>query len=120
LTKGLPSKRSLANTRVEVEINAEHELTRETYVAERLQTDPADNGIQSGFPGSSESFQTQDRIAASNRGINHLKSISVQENRETTRATSYQRFLLMHGAPTSGHSAPTRQLANHAKEQRRK
>ena len=44
-----PSKRALANARLEVEIKAAHERTRQTYGPERLQADLADNGVQVGI-----------------------------------------------------------------------
>lgn len=43
-----PSPRAQANARLEVEIKAAHERTRQTYGPERLQADLADNGIQVG------------------------------------------------------------------------
>lgn len=44
-----PSVRTQENARLEVEIKAAHERTRETYGPERLQADLADNGIQVGI-----------------------------------------------------------------------
>ena len=44
-----PSRRAQANARLEVEIKAAHERTRQTYGPERLQADLADNGIQVGI-----------------------------------------------------------------------
>ena len=44
-----PSKRARANARLAVEIKAAHERTRQTYGAERLQADLADNGVQVGI-----------------------------------------------------------------------
>lgn len=44
-----PSKRALSNARLEVEIKAAHERTRQTYGPERLQADLADNGVQVGI-----------------------------------------------------------------------
>ena len=44
-----PSARSQANERLEVEIKAAHERTRQTYGPERLQADLADNGIEVGI-----------------------------------------------------------------------
>lgn len=44
-----PSKRALANARLKVEIKAAHERTRQTYGAERLQADLADNGVEVGI-----------------------------------------------------------------------
>ena len=44
-----PSKRALANVRLEVEIKAAHERTRQTYGPERLQADLADNGVEVGI-----------------------------------------------------------------------
>ncbi len=44
-----PSMRAQANARLEVEIKAAHERTRQTYGAERLQADLADNGVQAGI-----------------------------------------------------------------------
>lgn len=41
-----PSKRSLENARLEVEILAAHQRTRESYSAERLHSDLADHGVQ--------------------------------------------------------------------------
>ena len=41
-----PSKRSLENARLEVEIQAAHQRTRESYSAERLHSDLADHGVQ--------------------------------------------------------------------------
>lgn len=41
-----PSRRSLENARLEVEILAEHQRTRESYSAERLHSDLADHGVQ--------------------------------------------------------------------------
>ncbi len=43
------SKRALSNARLEVEIKAAHERTRQTYGPERLQADLADNGVQVGI-----------------------------------------------------------------------
>ena len=43
-----PSARTQSNERLEVEIKAAHQRTRETYGPERLQADLADNGIQVG------------------------------------------------------------------------
>ncbi len=43
------SPREQANARLEVEIKAAHERTRQTYGPERLQADLADNGIQVGI-----------------------------------------------------------------------
>jgi putative transposase len=43
-----PSPRAQENARLEVEIKAAHERTRQTYGPERLQADLADNGIQVG------------------------------------------------------------------------
>ena len=43
-----PSSRSRENARLEVEIKAAHERTRQTYGPERLQADLADNGIHVG------------------------------------------------------------------------
>lgn len=43
-----PSQRGQENARLEIEIKAAHERTRQTYGPERLQTDLADNGIQVG------------------------------------------------------------------------
>lgn len=40
-----PSKRTQEDTRLEVEIKAAHQHTRETYGAERLKEDMADNGV---------------------------------------------------------------------------
>ncbi len=47
--KRLPSPRAQANARLEVEIKAAHERTRQTYGPERLQADLADHGIQVGI-----------------------------------------------------------------------
>jgi len=44
-----PSPRAQANARLEVEIKAAHERTRQTYGPERLQADLADNGIPVGL-----------------------------------------------------------------------
>ena len=44
-----PSRRAQANARMEVEIKAAHERTRQTYGPERLQADLADNGIHVGI-----------------------------------------------------------------------
>src|SRR5512136_2309561 len=44
-----PSMRAQANARLEVEIKAAHERTRQTYGPERLQSDLADNGVQIGI-----------------------------------------------------------------------
>ena len=44
-----PSKRALANVRLEIEIKAAHERTRQTYGPERLQADLADNGVEVGI-----------------------------------------------------------------------
>ena len=44
-----PSKRAQANARLELEIKAAHERTRQTYGPERLQADLADNGVQVGI-----------------------------------------------------------------------
>jgi len=44
-----PSKRAQANARLEIEIKAAHERTRQTYGPERLQSDLADNGVQVGI-----------------------------------------------------------------------
>lgn len=44
-----PSKLALSNARLEVEIKAAHERTRQTYGPERLQADLADNGVQVGI-----------------------------------------------------------------------
>jgi len=44
-----PSMRAQANVRLEVEIKAAHERTRQTYGPERLQSDLADNGVQVGI-----------------------------------------------------------------------
>jgi putative transposase len=44
-----PSPRAQANARLEVEIKAAHERTRQTYGPERLQADLADNGIHVGI-----------------------------------------------------------------------
>jgi hypothetical protein len=44
-----PSRRAQANARLEVEIKAAHERTRQTYGPERLQADLADNGILVGI-----------------------------------------------------------------------
>ena len=44
-----PSRRAQANARLEVEIKAAHERTRQTYGPERLQADLADNGIHVGI-----------------------------------------------------------------------
>ncbi len=44
-----PSKRAQANARLEVEIKASHERTRQTYGPERLQADLAENGVQVGI-----------------------------------------------------------------------
>ena len=41
-----PSPRAQANARLEIEIRAAHERTRQTYGPERLQADLADNGVQ--------------------------------------------------------------------------
>ena len=41
----LPSRRSQEDARLEVEIKAAHQRTRETYGAERLQDELADNGV---------------------------------------------------------------------------
>lgn len=43
-----PSKRSLENARLEVEIRAAHKRTRETCGPERLQEDMADHGVHAG------------------------------------------------------------------------
>ena len=45
----LPSPRAQENARLELEIKAAHERTRQTYGPERLQADLADNGIQVGI-----------------------------------------------------------------------
>jgi len=42
----MPSRRSLENARLEVEILAAHRRTRESYSAERLHSDLADHGVQ--------------------------------------------------------------------------
>ncbi|MBA2660396.1 MAG: IS3 family transposase, partial [Nitrosospira sp.] len=42
-----PSKRAREEARLEVEIHAAHQRTRETYGPERLQEDLAENGINS-------------------------------------------------------------------------
>jgi putative transposase len=47
--KRTPSKRALANARLEIEIKAAHERTRRTYGPARLQADLADNGVQVGI-----------------------------------------------------------------------
>ena len=44
-----PSKRARENARLELEIRAAHERTRQTYGPERLQADLADNGVQAGI-----------------------------------------------------------------------
>ena len=44
-----PSPRAQANARLEIEIRAAHERTRQTYGPERLQADLADNGVQVGI-----------------------------------------------------------------------
>ena len=44
-----PSPRAQANARLEIEIKAAHERTRQTYGPERLQADLADNGVQVGI-----------------------------------------------------------------------
>jgi hypothetical protein len=44
-----PSRRAQANARLEVEIKAAYERTRQTYGPERLQADLADNGILVGI-----------------------------------------------------------------------
>ena len=44
-----PSMRAQANARLEIEIKAAHERTRQTYGPERLQSDLADNGVQVGI-----------------------------------------------------------------------
>jgi putative transposase len=44
-----PSPRAQENARLEIEIKAAHERTRQTYGPERLQADLADNGIQVGI-----------------------------------------------------------------------
>ena len=44
-----PSPRAEANARLEVEIKAAHERSRQTYGPERLQSDLADNGIEVGI-----------------------------------------------------------------------
>src|ERR1035437_1906644 len=44
-----PSSRTQENDRLEIEIKAAHERTRQTYGPERLQSDLADNGIQIGI-----------------------------------------------------------------------
>ena len=44
-----PSVRAQQNARLEVEIKAAHERTRETYGPQRLQADLADNGIEVGI-----------------------------------------------------------------------
>src|SRR5512137_2290308 len=41
--------RAQANARLEIEIKAAHERTRQTYGPERLQSDLADNGVQVGI-----------------------------------------------------------------------
>jgi putative transposase len=47
--KRLPSPRAQANGRLEVEIKAAHERTRQSYGPERLQADLADHGIAVGI-----------------------------------------------------------------------
>ena len=49
LRKRPPSPRAQENARLEVEIRAAHDRTRQTYGPERLQADLADNGIRVGF-----------------------------------------------------------------------
>lgn len=44
-----PSWRAQTNARLEVEIKAAHERTRQTYDPERLQADLTDNGIRVGI-----------------------------------------------------------------------
>ncbi len=44
-----PSPRAEANARLEIEIKAAHERSRQTYGPERLQSDLADNGIEVGI-----------------------------------------------------------------------
>jgi len=41
----VPSERERENARLEIEIKAAHQRTRETYSAERLHSDPADHGV---------------------------------------------------------------------------
>lgn len=43
-----PSRRAQENARLEIEIRAAHQRTRETYGPERLQSDLADHGIRAG------------------------------------------------------------------------
>ena len=47
-SKREPSLRAIANARLEIEVKAAHERTRQTYGSERLQSDLADHGVSVG------------------------------------------------------------------------